>query len=490
MVDKDAIRSQILSNISQKNITVARTYGVTAKKGAFAKEISDAILKSDVRMHCRRPYAFNGKYYEQLDEITDDNKEFNAMLIKLMYDLKFGSEFIVNYRKTVIDFCTDTLVEKNIKPLKHIVPFQNCLLNTITMEVMPHSPVHDNLYCLSYDYSRDAQCPKWKSFLAQVLPTKGLVEVLQEFLGLLFVDRSEFSLEKMPILFGGGSNGKSVVADTITGVLGKLNVSANTMGSLTKASTAEYNLAHIDGKILNICNEIEPKEFSSETFKILVSGQPIMARKIFGSPTELKNVPLFMGTANKLPETSDKSKGYFRRLMIIPFDVTIKDKDQDKQLTSKLRCEYAGILNWIIEGRTRILKNKIQFTEVSEIHNIEEGYRVTQDSVYGFLRTNRIEFGGEKEDKYSITDKDLFSNYCDYSKAVSKIPYGINVFIGNMITLGYKKLKGGFRIYCDRDPSHYWNQDIGGLYDEECDEDDELPKEVDEYKPIMQKIPF
>lgn len=42
--------------------------------------------------------------------------------------------------------------------------------------------------------------------------------------------------------------------------------------------------------------------------------------------------------------------GIWRRIKIIPFDVTIPPEQRDKNLTEKLISENAGILNWLIQG--------------------------------------------------------------------------------------------------------------------------------------------
>lgn len=475
MVSVSDIRAQVFNNFSKKALAACHAMPtVSAKIGAVGKEMWNSVSISDIRMYRREVFAFNGKHYESIDGAV-----FNKILIDVMEDLTLGYEFIVNHRKKVIEFVIDNLIIKDISPERNIIPFQNCLLNTVTMEVMNHSPKHDILYCLNYEYDKDAKCEQWLKFLGQVLPKEGLIEVLQEYLGLLFVDRDELKLEQMLVLLGGGSNGKSVVFETIFRILGERNVSTYDMGALVKDNSKDYNLAAIDGKILNYTSELDPKDFSGELAKKLISGEPIMARQIYSKPIMLKNIPLFICNANKLPQTDDKSHGFFRRLLIVPFDVTIADKDQDKTLSVKLRAEYAGILNWIIEGRRRILASKVQFTKVDDIDRIKETYRIIQDSVYGFIKTNRlsaVEYEGSL--KYELSTAEIYSNYTDYCKEVTKSPYGRNVFTDTLKNLGYKTFRKanvrGLYIYCDRNPELHWNKDIGNVYDDDEMEDVEV----------------
>jgi len=489
MIDLISLQEQIIRNLPKKQHLEIQSAPTNANKiGCAGKYLSDAVLLSDIRMYRREVFAFNGKHYESIDGAV-----FNKLLIDVMEALKLGYEFIVNHRKKVIEFCIDNLIKKDITPERNIIPFQNCLLNTVTMEVMPHSPKHDILYCLNYEYDRDAKCTRWLEFLNQVLPKEGLVDVLQEYLGLLFVDRDELKLEQMLVLLGGGSNGKSVVFETIFRILGERNVSTYDISALIKGNSSDYNLAAIDGKILNYTSELDPKDFSGDLTKKLISGEPIMARQIYSKPIMLKNIPLFICNANKLPQTDDKTHGFFRRLLIVPFDVTIQDKDQDKTLSVKLRAEYSGILNWIIEGRKRILANKTQFTKVADIDRVKEEYRIIQDSIYGFIKTNRLSaVQGDGMLRYTLTNSELYSRYCDYCKEVTKSPYGKNVFTSNLTSLGFKPYRDsssrGLYGYCDRNPELFWNKDIGNVYDDEAVE--EVLEEAQEEEWKQQPIEF
>lgn len=491
MVDLLSLRMQIRSKVNEAEMKKGRTAESQAvKAGIFAKVINDAVIASDIRMYRREVFAYNGTHYESIDGAL-----FTKLIIDLMSDLQVGYDFILNSRKKVIEFCIDNLIQKDIVPVKNIIPFKNCLLNTNTMEEMVHSPEHDILYCLDYNYDKDAKCPLWEKFLSQMLPKPGLVQVLQEYLGLLFIDREKYKIEKMLVLLGGGSNGKSVVFETIFRLLGERNVSTHGISKLIAGATSEYNLADIDGKILNYTSELDPKVFSSELTKKLISGEPVMARRIYADPVKLKNIPLFICNANKLPETDDKTHGFFRRLEIIPFDVTIAEKDQDKQLSVKLQPEYSGIMNWIIEGRNRIIAQNVQFTKVTDIERVKEAYRQTQDSIYGFIRTNLLAATGNESIKYLITDTELYLKYVDYCHEVTKNAYGKNVFIDQLVSIGFKKYKQGqvrgFYVFCDKNPSLHWNQDIRNVYDEDLDDISDLFEgEESDYEPKQEKIPF
>lgn len=212
----------------------------------------------------------------------------------------------------------------------------------------------------------------------------------------------------------------------------------------------------------------------------------MQGRKLYRDPMTLKLIPLFICNANELPETTDRTNGFFRRVLIMPYNVTIKDKDQDKALSTKLRSEYPGILNWILEGTQRIVKNGINFTESKHVEKASEEYKIIQDSIFGFINCNKIS-GVEKEntEKYWIERDELYDKYSKYCDDVMKKPFGKNRFLQMFKSHGFETYKNdterGFVVNCARDPRLYWNLDIGNVYD---DENTNVKEEVVENLPF------
>ena len=154
MVDLIELKKQIIKLADKTKIRSAKKMQGNDQVGALSYIIKNAVLQSDVRMYKREVFAYNGKHYEHIDGMM-----FAKMLIDIMEELAFGFGFIVAHRKKVIDFVIDNLIQKDITPERFIIPFNNCLLNTKTMEKLKHSPDHDILYCLKYDYDEKADCP-------------------------------------------------------------------------------------------------------------------------------------------------------------------------------------------------------------------------------------------------------------------------------------------------------------------------------------------
>ena len=142
----------------------------------------------------------------------------------------------------------------------------------------------------------------------------------------------------------------------------------------------------------------------------MVSGEPVEARLPYGQPFILKQYAKLIFNCNELPKDVEHTNAYFRRFLIIPFDVTIPPQEQDKQLHSKIiEKELSGVFNWVLQGLNRLLEQK-HFSECEAAQRAVEQYRIESDSVQMFLT--------EYEYKVSIANemplKEVFSEYKNY----------------------------------------------------------------------------
>lgn len=233
-------------------------------------------------------------------------------------------------------------------------------------------------YVLPYAYDRHATCDKWQAFLDQMLPEPESQKVLAEFIAYCLT--RGIKLEKMLVLFGTGANGKSVVLDIITSLLGKDNVSCAMLSSLTTDETVR---AMLENKLVNISTEngtnVEPS-----AAKALISNEPIEIRHLYHDPRYMYDYAKLIGAYNVLPK-AENTQGYFRRFQILPFLVTISDKDADLHLTDKLKEELPGIFNWVLEGLRRFIANSHKLTESAVCNEALKKYVLSSDPVRLFL---------------------------------------------------------------------------------------------------------
>jgi len=211
-------------------------------------------------------------------------------------------------------------------------------------------------------------------------------------------------LEKTLLLFGKGANGKSVFYEIVRSLFGEQNTSEYSLQSLTNENG--YYRAMIANKLVNYASEINGK-LEASTFKQLVSGEPVEARSPYGRPFTLKQYAKLIFNCNELPRDVEQTEAYFRRFLIIPFDVTISENEQDKQLSKKIiDAELSGVFNWVLTGLERLLEEK-QFTHCEAVHSARKQYEKESDSVKLFLE----EVGYEPSTASYIPVKTLYQEY-------------------------------------------------------------------------------
>jgi putative DNA primase/helicase len=264
-------------------------------------------------------------------------------------------------------------------------------------------------YQLPFEYNPQAKAPIFEAYLNKVLPDKERQKVLAEYLGYVFIKHGSNALkaEKALVLYGTGANGKSVFFEIATAMFGRQNVSNYSLQSLTEEKG--FYRAKISNKLVNYASEINGK-LEASLFKAMVSGEPVEACLKYGQPFTMTDYAKFIFNCNELPKDVEHTNAYFRRFLIIPFDVTIPPKEQDKQLHSKIiDKELSGVFNWVLEGLNRLLEQK-QFSECEAAKIAVEKYKIESDSVQMFLS----ELGYKVSATNEIALKDMFNDYRNF----------------------------------------------------------------------------
>lgn len=422
----------IIGNIDQDLLRAAKNDNGSGKVGLAIRAISDALVKSNIRMFSSRFYFFNGQIYEPLNKL-------DGIIMNVLNRIDETGKMSGRHASITSGVWKSvSMNELNVD--NNLICFRNCVLNMHTEEVMPFSPDYHVISRLDYDYMPGLKPVLWLDFLHDVLEDEDSISVLQKFLGAIFLDRRKVKIETILFLLGSGANGKSVVFDTVMGVLGTSNVSNYEITDLTNSADRGKNLIDINGKLLNYCSEVSPKGFSSSSFKSIVSGEPQQARPIYGMPMKVENIPLIMANANTMPSYKDVSNGVLRRVIILPFNKRISEKDQDKELGFKMRDEYPAIMNWILDGRRRIAADNYIITPSKSAQMAMEEYRGDNNSVYFFLEDKGYSETG-CGDMIQVKSGDLYEEYAEYCRASSLSIENIKAFGMTLRNIGFEKVR-------------------------------------------------
>jgi putative DNA primase/helicase len=144
-----------------------------------------------------------------------------------------------------------------------------------------------------------------------------------------------------------------------------------------------------------------------------------------------------MFNCNELPRDVEQTDAFFRRFLLVPFDVTIPEAEQDKGLSGKIiGSELSGVFNWVLAGLQRLLAQE-RFTDSPAVRNALDQYRRRSDSVLGFLEDQAL--------KPSTTEskplKDLYVSYISHCKDTGSHPCGQNTFSERLRNSGFTMVR-------------------------------------------------
>ena len=336
--------------------------------------------------------------------------------------------------------------EPETDPDKVLINLQNGTLEISASEkttILREFKAEDFLkYQLTFKYDPLASAPIFENYLQHVLPDAESRKALLEYLGYLFIKHSSkrLKLEKVLILLGTGANGKSVLYEVMESLLGKENLSHYSLAKLTdNAGNARAKFAD---KILNYATEINGA-IGSDYFKAMASGEPVSARLLYKDEITLTQYPKMIFNCNELPKEVENTNGFFRRFMIIPFEVTIPKEEQDNQLSNKIiKSELSGVLNLIIHNLQDLLQRG-QFPKCDAIEKAREEYQLESDSVRMFLHETMY----QPSKRCTLLLKKLFTDYTEYCRESGNKPLAKPRFSKRLQSLGYSKGQDRYGVF-------------------------------------------
>lgn len=390
-------------------------------------------------------YTFNGEYWQLAERdaferfLSDCAGKMGVDEVTAVYH-KFSAEL---YKQ----FLATAYLPKPVRSAEPVlINLQNGTfeIHRTKIKIRPFNRADFLTYQLPFSYDPKAKAPQWEAFLNEVQPDPQKQMVLAEYIGYVFA--KHLKLEKTLILYGTGANGKSVVFDVINALLGKDNISNYSLESLGEP----YYRAMIAGKLLNYASEISNR-LQSEKFKQLTSGEPVEARLPYGQPMILHDYARLAFNCNDLPRDVEHTEAFFRRFLIVTFDVTIPPGGRNPNLAREIvESELSGVFNWVLDGLKRLLIHR-NFTQSESIDKALAQYRLEADSVAMYLAEEG--YVPNPEHSFSQPLKELFKSYRGYCSESGYKSCGLTTFSKRLQSHGFevKRMGLGNVVYLIRE---------------------------------------
>lgn len=228
---------------------------------------------------------------------------------------------------------------------------RNGVVDLATGELLPHSPRYMMTRVAGTSYEPCASCDRWLAHLERIFAGDGAtIAFVQRLFGYALTGSSRE--QKLPIFFGAGANGKSVTLISVGDVMGEYAETADFKTfSVTRSDGPRNDLAKLAGARFVSASETNSGQWLDEAvIKQVSGGDPLTARFLYKEFfTYRPQFTVFLST-NHLPNVEGIDRALWRRILLVPFTVTIAEPDQDRDLLNKLRAELPGILGWMVRG--------------------------------------------------------------------------------------------------------------------------------------------
>jgi putative DNA primase/helicase len=281
---------------------------------------------------------------------------------------------------------------------------------------------------------------RWLSFLAEALGgDQETIAFIKRWLGYCLTGLTR---EHMMLFgFGTGGNGKSVLFNTASAILGDYAVTA-AMDTFTASRNERHSteLAMLRGARLVTASETEEgRKWADARIKQMTGGDPITAR--FMRQDFFTFTPQFklMIAGNYMPHLGNVDEAMMRRLAIVPF--LHKPARPDHALEEKLKAEHGQILHWAIEGCLEWQRQGLARPDGVAAATAE--YFDDQD-LFGHWLDERCE---RDPSKWELPNK-LYRDWCDYAKAAGEDPGPVKDMKSKLLRHGMRSARtSGLRIY-------------------------------------------
>lgn len=233
-------------------------------------------------------------------------------------------------------------------------------------------------------YDPAARCPQWMNFLNRIMAgDTEMIGFLQRSIGYSLTGST--AEQCLFMLYGTGANGKSTFLNVLSELVGDYGANTPAESLMVQQNSGVRNdIARLRGVRFVTAIETEDGQRLAESLvKSLVGGDTISARFLYGEFFDFKpQFKLFLA-ANHKPIIKGDDYAIWRRVRLVPFEVTVPEAEWDLALPEKLRAELPGILNWAIEGCLEWLRAGLRPPD--KVLAATQAYRTDMDVMQQFF---------------------------------------------------------------------------------------------------------
>lgn len=350
-------------------------------------------------------YCVNGRFFTRYGHIVDD--EFKNNIHNIIGSLvPTGLSKKVN---ALLDAVKNEAYLKMDTPDKYKVQFDNVSFDVKDGE-LKECDTFFTLHQIPHNYDASADCPKFKKFIKGLFYEED-IPVVQEYLGYCLTPNT--LAQTALFIIGEGGEGKSRIPVLMEHIMGPNSV---VNGKFHKLQD-KFSLVNLDKQMMFIDDDISLEAIDdTSNFKKIVTSETYLSVEPKGKAeykTRLYSRILCCGNG-AIQSKFDRSDGFYRRLLICKVKPVSYDKP-DRTLSDQLDEEIPGIINWLLDGLCRVVKNGFIIEPSSRMNDEIKVLRDNSDTMSLFMNDDQfVDYTLDENDKVSIRQLyDAYEHWCN-----------------------------------------------------------------------------
>jgi P4 family phage/plasmid primase-like protien len=403
-----------------------------------------------LKMHLSEDFA--NEYNKEISEIsimitktTGINRE---ELIRRRSSLESIVEKLMNntFKKTLMDECKalfyDDLFDKKLDENTNLIGFENGVYD-LEQNIFREGRPDDYITLSTKNYyqkwnDKNPYKNKILEFLSKILPNDRVRKYfIHALCTCLCGDNKE---EKLYILTGCGSNGKSLTMDLMYHALGDYYMSCPITIITRKRGTSNETSpekVRMKGKRCGVFQETDDGEkLNVGVMKEFTGGDKVLVRDLFKGSNEMiefKPQMKFFLTCNQLPAVPSNDDGTWRRLRIIDFNSKFTDKPIksnefmiDNTLKQKIPEWGPAFLSYLLHIYNSEYKNMTYLADPDEVMASTKQYKMENDFYTEYV-ADRLVLTNNEKDCIKLAPLWVdFSSWYGLNKGNNKLPKKID----------------------------------------------------------------
>lgn len=390
------------------------------------------------------------------DELIDKLKSFSLSMQDK--DTSFYKSFVKNIARLSSSSGKDAMLKEatHIQSIAtknwdydkedNLLNCKNCVVDLSSCE----TTTHDSKLMLSksttceVDFKKYKEPKLWIKFLNDIFNNdENLIEYIQKALGYTLTGNTNEQCLFFNI--GNGSNGKSVLFNTIYNIMGDYasNIQIETLlyNKNANGASASPDVARLNNaRFVRTTEASEGQRFNEGLIKQLTGNDVITARYLYADFFEFTpKFKLWIACNNRII-IRGTDKGIWRRIKSIDYTQTFEGEKVDKHLEEKLMQDKDNILMWCILGAKKWYKEGLG--ECEAVNKSITSYKEEMDVITQFINEKCV-VNDKERTKASV----LFEEYKNYCKSSNCYTMSLQKFGIELSKRFSKKVIAGCNYY-------------------------------------------